>query len=544
MSDPSYWPHPSNTRGNPDVREQPRPAPARPAPPEDFIDWQKWRDPNAPVPENAPWLKYPGSDPPTAEDLRKALFIPPFSPPPEHWRALIPLDPIPDDDGSYTHPINQLPVELLSYIFTRCLDLQASILAHAIIHPNYTSLIISRVCMRWRAVALDTPFLWQHFTMKPCQGRSHYAIARLFLARTKGMGMYIRYAEHPPIGALTERCPCALDLILENASQLAALELDGPSEATAMRLSRVRIGSASLMKRFVVMTNSHSPHISARPARALSAAFLSIGLRRITWELPTFAPENVSWSRLNWLWLKKSPVDQHTLLRIFVSAPSLRDASVEVAIVSGRAKRFSAVHANALESLTIESDGPQDELLRALHAPRLTSITLRPSTSLPDPERFSPGWPLIDIEVLFTFLRRLRGSLERFYMHHGGTAFDEAALIRVIEMPQLSALKLLHVVHPYGDARDAFFDKLTASLDQGRPTLLLPMLERILLCDCSTTDGVISRMLMSRHERGRPLRSVVLGYPDGDRRPHPKDVATFRMLEKLGWRKIFWEEDL
>ena len=77
---------------------------------------------NAPVPENAPWLKYPGSNPPTAEDLRRALFIPPFSPPPEHWRALIPLDPIPDEDGLYTHPINQLPVELLSYIFTPMLS--------------------------------------------------------------------------------------------------------------------------------------------------------------------------------------------------------------------------------------------------------------------------------------------------------------------------------------------------------------------------------------------------------------------------------------
>ncbi|KAL1760478.1 hypothetical protein FB107DRAFT_203181 [Schizophyllum commune] len=526
MSNASYCPHRANTHGRPAVERQPYLASSQPAPRENFIDWQKWRDPNAPIAENALWLKYPGSDPPTVDDLRKALFIPPFSPPPEHWRALIPLDSIPDEDGLYTHPINQLPVELLSYIFTWCLDREASNLAYAIIHSDCTPMMISR-----------------HFTMKPCQGRSHYAIARLFLERTRGMGMYIRYAEYPPIGARTEHCPCAPDFILENASQLAALELDGPSEATAMRLSRIRIGSASLLKRFVVMTNSHSPHISARPARALSSAFLSSGLRKITWELPSFAPEDVSWSRLNWLWLKKSPVDQHTLLRIFVSAPALRNASVEVTMPSGPAKRFSAVHANALEALTIESDGPQDELFRALHAPRLTSITLRPSAPCAEPESISSGWPFVNVKVLYDFIGRLQGSLEDLHLHYGGTSFDETALLHIIEMPQLSALEILHIVHPHGGAHDAFFAKLTVGENKARPTLL-PRLKTVLLGDCITADGVISRMLLSRHEYGYPLRDVVLGYPDGDHRPHPIDVATFDMLKRVGWPEIIWEEDL
>ncbi|KAI4294585.1 hypothetical protein K525DRAFT_252182, partial [Schizophyllum commune Loenen D] len=60
---------------------------------EAYVDSQKWRDTSAPAPEKAPYLEYTGPDKPTPEDLRRALFIPRFSPPPSHWRALIPLDP-------------------------------------------------------------------------------------------------------------------------------------------------------------------------------------------------------------------------------------------------------------------------------------------------------------------------------------------------------------------------------------------------------------------------------------------------------------------
>ncbi|KAI4524430.1 hypothetical protein K525DRAFT_262602 [Schizophyllum commune Loenen D] len=541
MSDPSYWPYHSNTRGNPVIREQPSPAPARHAPREDFIDWQKWRNPNAPVPENAPWLKYPGSDPPTADDLRKALFIPPFSPPPEHWRALIPLDPIPDEDGLYTHPINQLPVELLSYIFTWCLDREASNLAHAEVDSNFISLLIARVCRRWRLIALDTPFLWQHILMASCKNRSHYAIARLFLKRTKGMGMCIRYAENTLRGARTGSCPrdCALDFIIRNISQIVVLELDGPRESTIRRLTSVRRGSTSMMKRFTLTTED--PNMDPMLARGLHSIFLSSGLRDINWELATFVPEEINWSQLHCLSLGHCHIEQHTLLRIMLSAPALQEAHVEVARVSGPARRFTPVHANTLNSLTIEGEGPQDQLLQALHLPGLRFFTLRPSTTLPyDVASNSPGWPLLDIDVLYDFLGRIQGSLERFILLYGGEIFNEAALINIIGMTQLRELKVLHVTDVHGNVSDAFFSRISQG-DKKAP--LLPCLERLALTDCLTTDGVISRTLELRRTQGYPIPTVVLGYTTGYRRPHPKDCATFAKLRELGWY-IAWEEGL
>ncbi|KAL1728543.1 hypothetical protein EV714DRAFT_285633 [Schizophyllum commune] len=542
MSDPSYWPHHSNTRGNPAVREQPSPAPARQAPREDFIDWQKWRDPtcqNAPVPENAPWLKYPGSDSPTAEDLRKALFIPPFSPPPEHWRALIPLDPIPDEDGVYTHPINQLPVELLSHIFTGCLDLEASNLGHAEVDSNFISLLISRVCRRWRLIALDTPFLWQHFLMAPCKNRSHYAIARLFLKRTKGVGMHIRYEENTLRGLRIGSCPCALDFIIRNISQIVTLELDGPRESTVARLTAVRRGTTSMMKRFILRTRSRDMDPSL--ARGLHSVFLSSGLRKIVWNLATFVPEEISWARLHYLSLSHRPIEQHTLLRILLSAPALQEAHVEVARAVGPARRFTDVHANALHSLTIKGEGPQDQLLEALHLSSLRVFTLTPLSTLSHEQGSNdPGWPFLEVRVLYEFLGRVQGSLERFYLLHGGKTFDEAALVHLIATPQFSKIEILHAIHVYGNVGDLFFTRL----GQGKGGVpALPCLYRLMLTDCLTTDGVISRALESRRSRGYPIRKVILGYPTGYRRPHSKDRAMFDKLTEANWF-IIWKEGL
>ena len=45
MTNTSYFPDRANTHGRPAVEGQPYLASSQPAPREDFIDWQKWRDP-------------------------------------------------------------------------------------------------------------------------------------------------------------------------------------------------------------------------------------------------------------------------------------------------------------------------------------------------------------------------------------------------------------------------------------------------------------------------------------------------------------------
>ncbi|KAL1741417.1 hypothetical protein HDZ31DRAFT_45503 [Schizophyllum fasciatum] len=481
---------------------------------------QRWRDPNAPAPANAPYLKYPGRDPPTAEDLRKALFIPLFSPPPAHWRALIPEDSTPDRIDT------KLPDEVLSYIFRRCMDLQLDNLHYATLDSIFPSLLVSH-----------------HFSMTPCQKGSHYALARLFIARTKGLGLYVQYVEDPRYHARPERCSCALDLIIDNIAQLVALELVSPSSRTAARLALIPWGAASSLKRFVV-TALH-PATSSAIEQKLGSLYMSRGLHEIRWDLPTFAFGDVDWSHIMALHLRRCSIDQMTLVRIISSAPALRVVEVEMTKVNLQdvsVARFRPIYALALESLSIEGDGPQDELFHALHPPRLRHLSLRPSLSLPVKGPASAGWPFVDIRILFDFLNRLHGSLEYFILLRGGTTFDETALIRIVEMPQLSQLTLLHVVEISGLAGDRFFSTIHGDPDAGRLSLL-PSLQRIGLSACSTTDGVLSRMLQYRYSHDFPLRTAVLHHHRDDRKCHPIDLATFQMLRDGGWH-VLWRESL
>ncbi|KAI5896995.1 uncharacterized protein SCHCODRAFT_02493992 [Schizophyllum commune H4-8] len=498
-----------------------------------YIDSQKWRNTSVPAPENAPYLEYTGSDKPTPEDLRRALFIPRFSPPPSHWRALIPLDPVPDASGFYTPPINRFPVELLSHIFTRCMDDEVKNPFYASFSAGSTPLVIARVCKLWRAIALDLPLLWQQFAMRPCQRGGHYRIARLFLERTKGLGIYVHYSEDSRRGAFPrELCPCALDFVLHNIGQVKALSLVQISSSTLLRLSRVRPGAASSMMKLVVTVREGDTAVDA--ARALSSLYQAPTFREIDWALPSF-PEDIHWTRIVSVRLCECRLDTFTVLRIMTSSPVLRHLDVDITPTQ-HPMRYNLLSHRVLEDLIIQGDGPQDILLEALDLPNLRRLYIRPGSSIPDDASFSQGWPFLDVRALYHFLGRLRAGLEYFLLLYGGAAFNEAALLHIIGMPQLATLRMLNITELGGGVSDTVLKALTVV--KGRGTAL-PQLERLAMCDCSTTDGCIARMLQSRYRAAHPLRRVSLRYPIGERRGHDMDVATMEMLRQKGWT-IFW----
>ncbi|KAL1673981.1 hypothetical protein EV122DRAFT_221605, partial [Schizophyllum commune] len=515
------------------------PSPTTPSYPshDAYADTNRWRDTSAPAPKNAPYLEYTGSDKPTPEDLRRALFIPRFSPPPSHWRALIPLDPVPDANGFYTPPINRLPVELLSYIFTRCMDEEAENPFYAHFCAGFTPLVIARVCRHWRYVALDLPYLWQRFSLRPCQSRGHYRIARLFIQRTKGLGIYVHYAEDSHRGYFPERCPCALDLIIQNIGLVKALILSEVCHSTLARLSRVPVGAASSMIEFDISIQQSD--ISRELACALSTLYLTPTIREIRWSLPTF-PENIYYSCITSLRLWGCPVDTFTFMRIMVSAPALQ--LVDVHLVPPPLGVALPMHVDiyhdAMEELMISADGPQDALMRALHLPRLRRLHLCWSSSGEEEEQITTDWPFLNTDVLYTFLGRLRDGLEYLSLIPGGPTLDEKALLRIMSMPQLMPLKMLDISDLGGRVGEAVFEKLKPGR-KNRTTPLLPHLEDLYLCDCVTVDGRISCMLDARNRYGYPLRSVTLWYPEGDRAVHTVDLATFDSLRKVGW-EIDW----
>ncbi|KAL1744991.1 hypothetical protein HDZ31DRAFT_82257 [Schizophyllum fasciatum] len=502
------------------TRPPPLPSPAAPRP--HPIDTRKWRDTTAPSVEDAPYLRAPGSDQPSPEDLRGALFLPKYSPPPYHWRAHIPSEPVPDADDSYTPPIGRLPVEMLSCIFTRCVDFEADNLYHA----NYrTSVFISHVCSLWRNVSIGLPYLWQHFSLRPCQGRGHYRMARLFIERSQGFGLYVHYNEEQRRGEYpVERCPCALDLILWNIHRLEALELHEISGSTIQRLSTVPRGAATSLVHFDITTRSRD--ILPEATRCLSFFLESTHMREIQWDLPFF-PEGVLWVDIVVLSLTKCLIDTQTFLRILATAPHLRSVGCQLIGASLREDSLTRFHAN----MFIESDGPQDTLFQALYLPRLRDFSLRPLMSLPVDEPCGPGWPFVDIN----------GQLYRFMLAYGGSTFDESTLVSIVELPCMRELKILSIARIGGTLGDLFFAKLEPRTGMHRSGPLLPYLEDAALSECSTRDGSLSRLLLARHRGQFPLRSMSIGYTSRDRSAHLTDQSTFSMLRQEGWM-IDWFE--
>ncbi|KAL1705223.1 hypothetical protein EV121DRAFT_204082 [Schizophyllum commune] len=428
--------------------------------------------------------------------------------------------------------INKLPAELLALIFALSVEDEACNLALAVLHPNCTPLVLARVCHLWREIAVDLPALWQHFMLRPCDGRKHsHRVAHTFIKRTQGMGLHIRYSEdghseerHRPV----ESCSCSLDVILNNLDSIQTLELSGIGQKTATRLSNAAINARPSIQRFSLSMGE----TILRPdvAQAISRLYCSPALRHFEWDSRTF-PCNVPWSRMVTVNLTGCLIAQVYFVNILVSAPHLRELSVKMARLTPT-KHLGVQH-DSLRRLSIDGVGAQDNVLDFLHAPQLTELSLQPLRSLPD-GAFYTQWPVTTPDVLYNFISRISGGLESFRLIDTGN-LDELALVHLFSLPQMSTLRRLHLSARAAVAGDQLFYFMLPSQWSGVPTLL-PWLENLTLAGCTTTDGMISDMLRTRRYLRYPLHLVWLGFPHDDQPEvsHRADIAAFRKLKQYG----------
>ncbi|KAF8882663.1 hypothetical protein BD779DRAFT_1542009 [Infundibulicybe gibba] len=73
--------------------------------------------------------------------------------------SLINIEPAEDHQHQHTTGTVDLPVEILSEIFTRCTG-DEYVHENQEFDPNEAPLLLMRICRRWRSVALSTPALW------------------------------------------------------------------------------------------------------------------------------------------------------------------------------------------------------------------------------------------------------------------------------------------------------------------------------------------------------------------------------------------------
>jgi len=94
--------------------------------------------------------------------------------------------------------LRHLPHEMLSYIFTLCLDPIRNRPWHRSHWHSIPSFTLSQVCRRWRAVALETPILWSLLVdvqLKPKLGSklgySYIKFLETLLRRSKNLDLWI-----------------------------------------------------------------------------------------------------------------------------------------------------------------------------------------------------------------------------------------------------------------------------------------------------------------------------------------------------------------
>ncbi|KAL1729747.1 hypothetical protein EV714DRAFT_273440 [Schizophyllum commune] len=435
---------------------------------------------------------------PGPQESRKAPYHrSPVSPPPEHWRALIPVEPIYDTDGTYVPLINKLPVELLSLIFKLCVGYEVYNISHPAFHSAFTPLILARVCGLWREIAVDLSALWQHFELSPCNGKAHpYRKARVFIERTKGKGLHIYYDEAKPrVGESyrpIERCPCSLNIILENLGSVRTLHLRGVEHSTVARISNAHSATASgpLIQYFSLSTL----YALLRPdaAQLIARLYCSSALQHLDWDTDTF-PCNVPWSQMVSVNLKGCLVAPDVLSDILSTAPRLQKLSVQMA----RLQRLNhkIIQHDSLRELAIEGVRAQDSLLRMLHLPHLTELVLHPLVASPLVTK-SSDWPVKAPAALHSFIDHLADGLENLDIVDAG-AFNESALLHLLSLHKLSNLRRLHFSTRKALSGDRLFQKMLPNQPTGDPALL-PRLEILSLANFKMSDGVISGMLHAR----------------------------------------------
>ncbi|KAL1748028.1 hypothetical protein HDZ31DRAFT_30607 [Schizophyllum fasciatum] len=439
-------------------------------------------------------------------------------------------------------PINTLPPEVLSQIFLGATG--STQLRDAKPSPKSVSLRLSHVCRYWRGVAIDLPGLWQCLSLTGCKDkRTHRRLdlVNAFMERTKGLGMVIYYqdvealivssdywrvvirGEGITVASDEDRCYCVLDTVISKIGKIRRLELV-LGHASSCRLSLVLSPAAAMLETLSVRYLEGGAR-----THALSSFYASLPrIRHLVYgsylrSCAVPLPVGVPWVQLITLHVVDCPMAQDTFLDILDQGECIEEATVRLTGAANLSElsRKREVVQHALKELTIYGDEAIDAVFISLQLPSLHSLDLRSDA------REAPTWPFTDIQALHHLLSGIRGGLDDFMIFPANSIVEED-LISILALPQMSTLKHMYV--RLSTISDAFFARLHP--DYGFP--LVPHLEKLTLAKCTTTDGVVSGMILSRLRLGYPLRYADIAFNRQERGLHPQDLAQFTSLRALG----------
>ncbi|KAI4525339.1 hypothetical protein K525DRAFT_191799 [Schizophyllum commune Loenen D] len=443
--------------------------------------------------------------------------------------------------GPYTPPINRLPPELLSRIFVEALPSQ---LFEATCSRRSVPLVLSHVCGYWREVALDTVTLWRWISLTECSSRRAHCtrkLARRFVQRTKGaeLSIYFMDAEAASVQAdhfkymamrypvesipAHDRCPCALDFITALISRVRELDLF-IGHASTQRLSLLRPSASKALH------NIHVDFVQGGSQVQSLCTLLSTSpnLRHFSWRnhfgiCTVPPPARIAWAQLVRAEFEKSPMTFDAFFDMLSVGQSLETVCVRLTRegTSSSTSRFGGTLVqHTVTELLLYGDGALDEIFNVIRLPSLREITLDSELNN------STEWPCVDTRSLCRFISGT-SALKRLQFSPCGTIAEDA-LIDLLSLPSAFTITDLSV------DLSLVSDKLISAMHSGPGGPLVPLLSRLSLDDCATTDGVISRMLWSRFQSQSPLVYVQIGFMRTEQGRHPIDEHEFRRLSTMG----------
>ncbi|KAL1748015.1 hypothetical protein HDZ31DRAFT_30661 [Schizophyllum fasciatum] len=501
--------------------------------------WQE--DPLEPSMQSHPTLPPPRPSPAAIaalpDDMRTSLEMLLF------WQmpSAASIPPRSSVGSSGVPPINTLPPEVLSQIFLRTMPLQ---LWEAKPESRSVLLRLTHVCRYWRGVAIDFPDLWRCISLTGCENRHTHRrldLAKTYMDRTRGLGIDIYYQDIEEValstkwwqivvrgGGLTvapseDRCFCVLDMIIARIGEIRTLEIV-IGHASSARLSAAPATAAIMLKRLTVRFlegGERTQALSRFCASLPQVEHLMWGNSQRVCAVPF--PLGMPWGNLMTANVVDCPMTQNAFMDMLNQGQRLQEAIIRLTGASHMSEPSGRrqVHQNSLNNLTIYGDGPIDAVLIGLHLPVLRKLALRTDA------REAHGWPFSNIYALQHCISNVHEGLILLMMTRAETVV-EADLIATLALPQMSTLRHLDVDIPI--VSDLFFRRL----DPNHNIPLVPCLERLHMAECTTTDGVVTRMLLSRMQRGYPLRQADIVLARQGERSHAIDLSQRRLLQEYG----------
>ncbi|KAJ6527739.1 hypothetical protein B0H19DRAFT_1385367 [Mycena capillaripes] len=197
------------------------------------------------------------------------------------WYHRIPEDLLPEVQASLRGALSALrcfPAEILGSIFIMCRDNSPSIPHYTITDVTHAPTVLTRVCSRWRMVALSTPRLWNTVYLLTCaflHGRE--AFVEEILGRSRDVPLFVSLRCPPPFRHFSgymisssvantggdDRNRRWLDVLWDCGRRLETISLDLFSEDTYPNILPLRTSFPLLSSLKIAIDGNEEPDITA-----------------------------------------------------------------------------------------------------------------------------------------------------------------------------------------------------------------------------------------------------------------------------------------